>query len=117
MEKPDTGEMKLPTPPPPPSRDSVNPQTMSAEEKARILAETEKAMAEEVRRSARLQLVQDASDEFKKIQKEAKSANAEASEHNDVLAGRRRLMLIISAVAIGVGIALKTVELTVMGGW
>lgn len=92
-------------------------QQLSTEEKARILAETEKAMVEEANRSARLQLVQDASDQFKKIQKEAKTANAEASEHNEVMTSRRRLMLIISAGAIGVGIALKTIELTVMGGW
>lgn len=92
-------------------------QQLSTEEKARILAETEKAMVEEANRSARLQLVQDASDEFKKIQKEAKTANAEASEHNEVMTSRRRLMLIISAVAIGVGIVLKAVEVTVMGGW
>lgn len=92
-------------------------QQLSTEEKARILAETEKAMVEEANRSARLQLVQDASDEFKKIQKEAKTANAEAGEHNEVMTSRRRLMLIVSVTAIGVGIVLKTVELTVMGGW
>lgn len=92
-------------------------QQLSTEEKARILAETEKAMVEEANRSARLQLVQDASDEFKKIQKEAKTANAEASEHNEVMTSRRRLMLIVSVTAIGVGIVLKAVEVTVMGGW
>lgn len=105
-------------PPTPPGRThGITANTVSNAEKARILAETEQAMAEEFKKNERLQKAQDAGEVFMRNQKEAKKTNNEVSDHNELMAYRRRLMLIVAASLVGVGIILKVLELTVMGGW
>lgn len=104
-------------PPTPPGRTRITSNTVSDAEKARILAETEQAMAEEFKKNERLQKAQDAGEVFMRNQKEAKQTNNEVSDHNELMAYRRRLMLIVAASLVGVGIILKVLELTVMGGW
>lgn len=104
-------------PPTPPSRTRIPSNTMSDAEKARILAETEKAMTEEVQKNKILQKAQDAGQAFMRNQKVAKQTNGEVADHNDSMSYRRRIILIVAASLVGLGIILKVLELTVMGGW
>lgn len=104
-------------PPTLPSRTRITSNEVSNDEKVRILAETEKAMAEEARNNERLQKAQDAGELFMRNQKEAKQTNAEVTEHNETMDYRRRFMLIVAGSLITLGIVLKVLEVTVMGGW
>lgn len=108
-------------PPTPPGRNSqpTTGQTPQISEAQRLRIEEEqlRLIKQDEELSAKLQKSHEAGVEFKAIQDEAKQTNAEVTEHNETMDYRRRLMLIVAGSLITLGIVLKVLEVTIMGGW